>query len=206
MIYQIPLNRFLPNPWQTRSETDRDHILELAADIANNGLLQTPVGRWTDRTGNSVTPDDTLVEENEEMFVQLAFGHNRLEAFKALAHQLQVDNPQDYETMPVNVRELSDQEMAIISWSENEKRLNLSPVDQANAIQRRIEDFNWTQEQAAEILGISRSTVANKLRLLKLPENLRQALRSGDISERQCVAVLPIWQLDPLILEELEQA
>src|SRR4030042_3627952 len=87
------------NPWQTRSrEPDPAYIEELAQDIKKNGLLQVPMGR--------------IISVNGAGMVQLAFGHNRLRAYLHLNLPL----------MPVDVRVLTDEQMADFAWSENEKR------------------------------------------------------------------------------------
>jgi len=186
MIEFISLNHITPNPWQTRiGEPDPEYVKELALDIAERGLLQTPIGR---RIGEEI---------------QLAFGHNRFAAFKWLAEQ---DIPRDekigYDLMPIDVRELTDEQMAGMAWSENEKRRDVTPIERAMAIQQRMQSFGWNQAQAAEHLGIDRSTVSNILRLLKLPQNIQDALAAGEISERAAVALLPMYELPEHVLIE----
>lgn len=158
------------NPWQTRQrEPDAEYIKDLAADIKKNGLLQVPMGR--------------IVNTNGAAHVQLAFGHNRLRAYLHL----------DLALMPVDVRTLSDEQMAAFAWSENEKRWDVTALERAYAIDKRIKDFGWTNRQCAEHLGIDHSTVSNILRLLKLPEDVQQYLLEGKLTERQAEAMLPIY-------------
>lgn len=176
-IEKIHLDEIYPNPWQTRlGETDPDYIAILAVDIARNGLLQTPIGR---RRGD------------DEEIVELAFGHNRLAAFVHLA----ADFPDTWGEMPVDIRELSDEQMANFAWSENEKRRDISPIERAQAIKRRMEDFGWTNRQVEEHLGVDHSTVSNILRLLKLPADIQEAIQKGEVSERQAQAVTVLFEL-----------
>ena len=160
------------NPWQTRArEPDADYIQELAQDIQKNGLLQVPIGR--------------IIQANGAAKVQLAFGHNRLKAYLHLKLPL----------MPVDVRELTDEQLAAFAWSENEKRRDITAIERAKAIQQRITDFKWTNRQAADALGVDHSTVSNLLRLLKLPEELQTANMEGKLSERQIQAILPLFEM-----------
>jgi len=189
MIDFYPLENIESNPWQGRiGELNMEYIEELARDIAGNGLLQTPVGRKTSARQNTA-----------EVFcrgdsVQLAFGHNRLAAFRWLSENTS-GLAGDFSKMPVDVRELSDEQMAALAWSENERRRDLNPIERARAVRKRMEDFGWSNEQAGEKLGLARTTVANILRLLELPEEIQQALSKGDISERVAAALLPLYDV-----------
>jgi len=177
MVYKYPLKNIESNPWQGRiGEPDVEYIEELAADIAANGLLQIPVGR------------DVLGR------IQLAFGHNRLAAYRLL-NKDSGSGPIDYSEMPVDVRKLSDEQMAALAWSENERRRDLNPIERALAIRKRIENFGWTQEQAGSRLGLAKSSVSMILKLLNLPDEIRQALATGDISERVAAALLPLYDV-----------
>ncbi len=170
------------NPWQTRiSEPDAAYIESLAQDIQKNGLLQTPMGRLMTVDGAGTVQ----LTFDGKGAVQLAFGHNRLRAYLHLG----------LSGMPVDVRELSDEQMAILAWSENEKRRDHTPIERARAIQKRIEDFGWSNRECAEQLGIDHSTVSNILRLLKLPEDVQQLLLEGKLTERQAEALLPIYDV-----------
>jgi len=167
MIQEIPINQIDSNPFQPRTQQDETALEALAADIAARGLIQPPVGRWVDGR------------------VQLACGHRRVEACRRLG----------WEAIPVDIRDLSDQEIALMAWSENEARENLNPLDRAKAIRRMMETFGWTQEQAAKHLGLARPTIANILRLLSLRPEVQAALAAGRISERQALALAPLSDL-----------
>lgn len=185
MIYQIDLNAIGHNPWQTRiGEPDQAYIKELALDIAANGLLQTPMGR---KTGDQV---------------ELAFGHNRLAAFRWLDETKEHSNVgDDFSTMPVDVRELTDEQMSAYAWSENERHKKITPLERSVAIEKRLIDFDLTHEQLAEKLGISRAVITNALRLLKLPERMRQALHKGEIAERTALALVSLYDLPDVLLD-----
>jgi len=154
------LDRIKPNPWQTRSQTDEAHVKELAADILKNGLLQKPVGRLIDADGIAIATSEAIALSQASVptnCVQLAFGHNRLAAFAYLAAGREVldaenSKPMEYSemkyfSMQVEIRSLSDQDMANFAWSENEKRAGVSSIEKATAIQRAMTDFNLTQAQ-----------------------------------------------------------
>lgn len=155
-VLEVPLDKLTSNPWQTRQAGDQAYIKELALDIAANGLLQIPVGRALNSDG---APAALWGEDNqarlldlEHRTVQLAFGHNRLAAYRWLANAGLSDKG-NWSTMPVEIRALDDEQMAALAWSENEKRRDHTPVERARAIQARIEHFGWTHEETAERLG-----------------------------------------------------
>jgi ParB/RepB/Spo0J family partition protein len=200
-ILKVPLDKIFANPWQTRQGTpDPEYIKDLALNIAANGLLQNPAGRLilNDKPLDPSAyggPAAALADEPESK-VQLAFGHNRLAAFRWLFDlRNNSDVPGDFSRIPVEVGLLTDEQMADFAWSENEKRRDHTPLERALAIQKRIEHFGWTQQEIAEHLGISRSVIANSLRLLKLPEDILSHLQSGELIERQAHAILSLFDL-----------
>jgi len=215
MIYYIPLAMIEPNPWQTRTgEPDPEYLESLAEDISKNGLLQTPAGRLVDEHGNPVTKEHFAAMQitdgswlhvmSNGFRVQLAFGHNRLAAFRRLMDI--TDNSKTYRGMPVEMRFLEDSQMAAFAWSENERRKDLTPMERARAIRQRIESFGWTQEQAGKELQLSRSTVANILRLLDLPEEIGAEVHAGTLSERQAQALVPMADLPADVRQAAEKS
>lgn len=207
MSIPIPLRRVDPNPWNTRTRYDNEYVQELADDIARNGLLQPPVGRLVDGIGRPVTiaagglrnqkEITGLLEKNTGWRIQLAFGHSRWRATSLLASDGRHD-----ETLDIRLRPLTDEQMADMAWAENEQRKDLTPIEEAAAIQLRMDDFGWTQAEVAGHLGLARSTVANKVRLLALPDAVKEALAAGTISERAAMALVPLFDLS----EEQEAA
>lgn len=149
MIISVPIDRIDPNPWQTRlSEPDPEYIKELAMDIAANGLLQFPVGRLMTALGAAVffeTPPDSqnlhdLIDLAGD-YIQLAFGHNRLAAYKYM-HNMSADTGKDkWARMPVDIRVLTDEQMATLAWSENEKRRDVNPIERALVIEADYDDI-----------------------------------------------------------------
>lgn len=193
----IPLSHINANPWQTRSVSSApEYIKDLALDIAANGLLQTPIGRFAGEIGEG---------ELEGAPVQLAFGHNRLAAYRWLYDIRDNSDIQgDWSQMPVDVRVLSDEQMADMAWAENDKRRDCTPLDRANAIRKRMEDFGWNQKEVAEHLRVSAPVVSNALRLLNLPADILQHVSAGRISERSALALLTLYELPESIRKGAE--
>jgi ParB-like chromosome segregation protein Spo0J len=192
-MIHIPLSQIEPNPWQTRQSLDEFHVRDLAVDIASRkasrpetlGLLQVPAARFV--PGQS----------GDGARVQLAYGHNRLAAFRLLAQGDDDAFPgdPDYAQMPLDLVSFDDEEMATSAWTENAARKDLTPIEEALAFQHMLESFSWTQAQLADRLGLDRSTIANKLRLLRLPDDVQIALQQRQLSERQAVALMPVLSL-----------
>lgn len=204
MTARIPLERVFDNPFQVRQIYGE--IEELAESIRKMkaarpetcGLMQVATGRvvkpngrgWDvlnpEEYGSSVDGGMPLVLEDEpEAVVQIAFAHRRLRAFHFLA-----ESDPDYQTFPVELVQLTDQQMSDLAWEENSKRKDLTPIEEAEALQQAIELFGYTQEQIGLRWGLSQSAVANKLRLLQLPEEAQGAIRGGQITERHGRALL----------------
>ena len=126
MATTIPIDRIIDNPWQTRHAYDDEYIEQLAADIQRNGLLQHPPARLVDAAGNmievevfwtksTVTTRELITKEFPDSMVQLAFGHNRLRAYRRLAA-----GDDAYGAFPVRLMNLDNEQMASMAWSENE--------------------------------------------------------------------------------------
>lgn len=193
MPINIPVSSIDDSPFQDRLSYDAAYINELAESIRQSGLLQPPIGRIVE-DGKPVEGFDQLALDSTSYItkllkrgcrVQIAFGHNRLRAMQVLG----------FETMPIDLRQLTDEEMSAHTWSENARRKDLNALEEARAIERRMDRFGWTQERVAQHLGLNRSTVANKLRLLNLPPEGQTALADGHLSERQAIAILPAFAL-----------
>ena len=211
MSLLIPLSRLKDNPWQTRQTYDQAYIeQELAPSIARSGLLQTPTGRLAGSDGKAVevapllllsqSSIDELLAKNPDWCVQTAFAHNRRRAFDFLFEKGEpVPGVKRAGHMPVELRLLDDEAMARQAWSENEQRRDLNPVERARAAEHRMTSFGWTQKQAADEMGLSRSRIANMLRLLKLPADVLGAVAAGGLSERAASALVPLFtQQEPL--------
>jgi ParB/RepB/Spo0J family partition protein len=172
-----PLELIDDNPYQPRSEYAG--IEELAADIEANGLLQAPRGRFTPPASDGVSR------------VQLQFGHRRLRAFRLLAKQ----HPGDprWAGMSVDIDELSDRQMFDRAIAENAQRSDLSAIEKARSIRRYLDEFHVSQAEAARAFGLgSQGAVSNLLRLLKLPESMRDLVHAGELPERLARQMLPL--------------
>lgn len=208
MATQIPLSRIDDSPFQTRKHYELERIESLADDIAVHGLMQPPTARLIDTGTGEVATGGQHAEarkrqarnarwlDDVSLRVELAFGHSRRRAFSLLdGDDRTLKNGTSPSSMPVELRRLTDEQMDHLAWSENQQRADLTPLEEAQAIADRIERHDWTQQEAAEALGIGRSTVANKLRLLKLPPVVRRNLENGHITERQARALLGAYDL-----------
>jgi ParB/RepB/Spo0J family partition protein len=172
-----------PNPYQPRQTIDQEHIIQLAESIRQLGLLQPPMGRRI-----------------EGDLVQLAFGHSRLAAYKLLAEA----SPDKYGTMPVEIRELSNEEMARIAITENLARKDLNALEQAQAMKRYRDEFGKTSEQIGELFGMSDAAVRNKMRLLELPAKIQSFMANGSMHEGAARELLRLYSLPQEILDKAE--
>ena len=218
MSLLIPLERIADSPYQTRSSYEEEHVRALADSIAEEGLIQVPPARLVDGLGAPYDADELtlttqseiirLLGEKRGLRVETAAGHTRRRAFQLLADQDRL--PEEYildlsrgnsgsfiSCMPLNLRSLDDRRMAKLAWIENADRKDVAPIDEAWAIQKRMDDFDLTQQEVAGELGMARSTVANKLRLLGLPLEVQEHIQEGEINERQARALLPLFSLEP---------
>jgi len=143
-----------PNPFQPRKEWKKEEIASLARSILSQGILQPLILR---KTGNRF---------------QLIAGERRLRAAREAG----------LKKVPVVVREADDQQMLALALVENIQRQDLGPVEKAEAFQRLSTDFDLTQEEMGDRVGMSRSSVANFQRLLDLPDQVLDALRAGTLS------------------------
>jgi ParB family chromosome partitioning protein len=130
----FPLLKIHHNPYQTRTEEDPEVVQRLADSIAAEGMLQLPIGR--------PLPSDAF-------HVQLAFGHSRLAAHYLLGR----------ESMPVEVRELTDRQMAELAIRENRDRSDLSPIEEARAMFAYQRDFGATTDEVGALWGLEASTI-----------------------------------------------
>ena len=162
---EIDTDRLSPNEQQPRLRMDETKLDELARSIKSNGIIQ-PI----------------LVRRDGEGYRIIA-GERRWRAAQRAGLQ----------RVPVVVRETAgDQELLELALIENLQRENLNPVDEALAYQRLTEKFSLTQDQVAAAVGKDRSSVANFMRLLKLPEEVRGDLAAGALSTGHARALLAL--------------
>ncbi|HHX87114.1 MAG TPA: nucleoid occlusion protein [Firmicutes bacterium] len=163
-IENINLNEIILNPFQPRNEFCEEKIKELAQSIKTYGLLQ-PI----------------IVRKSRKSY-QLVAGERRLMACRGLG----------WKTIPAVVKDIGDSAMAAIALIENLQRENLNLVEEAKGYARLMQEFGYTQEALAQRLGKSQSTIANKIRLLKLPEQIKSGLAEGILTERHARALLKL--------------
>jgi ParB/RepB/Spo0J family partition protein len=165
MVERIPLDQIQDNPYQPRAAYHKKDIDELAVSIKEHGLLQVPPGR---RKGAEV--------------VELAFGHQRVRAFRKLAK----DDPEHYGEMPVDIRMITDEQMAMFSLEENMKRQDITPLETARAVDKFLVSFRKeTEDGLGKKLGIAKSTISNMRRVLKLPEKFLEKIDAGVLTFTQ---------------------
>jgi ParB family transcriptional regulator, chromosome partitioning protein len=152
---EIPLDQIDRNPFQTRSQVNEEQLAELAASITANGVVQ-PV----------------LVRPLAHGRFQLIAGERRWLASRIAGKT----------TVPAILRQVSDEQAMEITIVENLQRADLNPMEQARAFERLSREFHMTQEQMAQRTGKDRATVANFLRLLRLPATVQARVESGDLS------------------------
>ncbi|HWR66097.1 MAG TPA: ParB/RepB/Spo0J family partition protein [Bellilinea sp.] len=185
-VDHIELDFIQPNPWQPREDQDPEAIEKLAQSIQTDGLMQIPTAR--------VMPDST---------VQLAFGHRRFAAFQ---HLLKYDlySGKKWSSMPLIIRDLSDEEMFRYAVSENVKRQDLTPIEEAKAMIRYRDEFGKTSAEIGELFGLSDATVRGKIRLLKLPAVVQDLIRRRQISEGAARALIGMYDLPEYELQAAE--
>ena len=170
-VTEIPIARIEPNPYQPRSAILARPLRDLVESIRENGLLQPLVVRPSG-TGWHVVA-----------------GERRFRAVSELG----------WEHVPVIIRELTDEQMLVLALVENLQREDLSPIEEAVGFQQLIDLFGLTQQQAADRVGRDRSTVANALRLLALPNEVKEMLAAGQLSAGHARAILALEGADAQI-------
>ena len=155
----------VPNLYQPRKYFDDEAILELAQSIKTYGIIQPLSVRKMGDNG-----------------YELVAGERRLRAAKFLG----------LKEVPVIIVDITERDSAAIALLENIQREDLNFLEEAEAYYNLIKEHSYTQEQLAEIIGKKQSTIANKLRILKLPENIRNSLIANKLTERHGRALLKL--------------
>jgi ParB family chromosome partitioning protein len=173
-VRQISINEIRPNPFQPRKEYSAAELEELRESLRANGLLQ-PIMVRVDR---------------ERGGYQLIAGERRWRAAQSLG----------WTDIPATIRDADDQTLLALALVENLQRADLNPLDEAAGYRRLMTDFGLTQQTVADLVGKRRSTVANLLRLLDLPEPVQAMVRSGAISAGQVRPLLALGDADQILL------
>jgi len=163
-VIRVRIDLLQPNPYQPRKDFPEDKIGELTQSIKTYGLLHPIIVR---RQGRAY---------------QIVAGERRVLACRSLG----------WKTIPAIVKDLSDSAVAAMALIENLQREDLNYLDEAAGYARLIQTFNLTQEVLAQRLGKSQSTIANKMRLLKLPDEVKELLIKEQLTERHARALLKL--------------
>lgn len=167
-IKYIQLDKIRPNPYQPRRSFDSVALEELASSIKEHGLMQPITVR--------------IIGDTYELIA----GERRLKASKLIG----------MEEIPAVIATASNQDSAILALIENLQRENLNFLEESQAYYDIMTDHGYTQQQLAKSLGKNQSTVANKLRLLKLPEDVMKKILEHKLSERHARALLKLQDKD----------
>jgi ParB family chromosome partitioning protein len=163
-LRELPVTQVQPNPFQPRTTFDDDTLGELVASIEASGLLQPVIVR--PRNGQ----------------YELIAGERRLRAVQKLG----------WPQISAVVRDVDDRTLLTLALIENLQRHDLSPIDEAQGYQRLIDEFHVPQAEVARMVGRNRTTITNLLRLLKLPDSVRQLVHERKLTEGHARALLAL--------------
>jgi ParB family chromosome partitioning protein len=170
-LQRIAVSRIRANPFQPRREFDPADLAELESSLGSSGLLQPITVR---RRGDAY---------------ELVTGERRLRAAANIG----------WTEISAIVRDLDDQTMLVLALVENLQRSNLNAVEEARGYRRLIDDFKLTQQQVAEAVGKDRTTITNLLRVLSLPESVRQMVEQGILSTGHARALLALQTAESIL-------
>jgi ParB family chromosome partitioning protein len=176
-LRELPIGSVFPNPYQPRTEMNEEALVELTASIEASGLLQPVV----------VRPKNGKFE--------LIAGERRWRAIQRLG----------WAKIPAVVKEADDQTLLTLALIENLQRNDLTAIDEAAGYQRLGEEFKLPQSEIARLVGRNRSTVANLLRLLKLPDEVKALVQQGKLSEGHARALLGV-ESEPEVIRLAREA
>ncbi len=168
---EVDIDSIYPNPYQPRKKFRKDKIVELAKSLEESGMIQPIV----------------LYRDNNKYF--LLVGERRWRSAQYLK----------WEKVPAIIKDITPDEVMVAALVENVQREDLNAVEIAEGINLIIKKHKINQEEAASKVGMSRTTVTNYLRLLKLPEAVKQSIISGDISQGHARALLGLDDEDRII-------
>lgn len=168
-ICYIPVENIVPNIYQPRQYFNEEAIEELAQSIKTYGILQP-----------------LTVRKLGEHSYELVAGERRYRAAKKVG----------LKEVPTIIINVDDKESAVLALLENLQREDLNFLEEAEAYQNLIKDHSYTQEQLAQVIGKKQSTIANKLRILKLDEEIRKILIENNLTERHGRALLKLPNLE----------
>ena len=163
-VRDLPISEIDPNPYQTRTNFEDQALSELAASIQANGIVQPIVVRPINGR------------------FQLIAGERRWRASQKLGREF----------IPAVIKQVSNEQAMEMTIVENLQREGLNPMEEARAFERLAREFTLTQEQMSQRTGRERASIANLLRLLRLPEAVQQAIEKGDLTAGHAKALLAL--------------
>jgi ParB family chromosome partitioning protein len=170
---KFDINKIEPNPYQPRMHIDPEELIEIADSIREKGVIQPLI----------ITKD----EDSDKYF--LIAGERRLRAAQLAG----------LKEVPIVVKESSPQEMLELALIENIQRKDLNPLEEAYAYEQMIEEFGVSQDDIAKKVGLNRVTITNKIRLLSIPEEVKEDVLNEKLSEGHARALLGIKDETSLI-------
>jgi ParB family transcriptional regulator, chromosome partitioning protein len=170
-VRDLPISEIDPNPYQTRTTFDEQALNELAASILVNGIVQPIV----------VRPHDGRY--------QLIAGERRWRASQKLGREI----------IPAVIKQVSNEQAMEMTIVENLQREGLNAMEEARAFDRLSSEFNLTQEQMSQRTGRERASIANLLRMLRLPETVQQAVEKGELSAGHAKVLLMLDAPDAIL-------
>lgn len=174
-VTTLPLEKLVAGKYQPRKAFEMEALAELAVSIEKNGIMQ-PI----------------LVRQLASGKYEIIAGERRFRAAKSAK----------LKEVPVLIRtDVNDQKALELALIENIQRENLNPLEEATGYQRLMEEFTYTQEKLSQIVGKSRSHIANLLRLLMLPEGVKKYLETGDLTMGHARALVGVKEADSIARE-----
>jgi ParB family chromosome partitioning protein len=173
-LKSIPIGQITRNPFQPRQEFNTEDLTELQESVRASGLLQPiTVRRRADKDG-----------------FELIAGERRLRAAKNLG----------WKEIPAIIKEIDDRTLLTLALVENLQRTDLNPIEEGEGYHQLANQFGLTQQQIAETVGKDRTTVANMLRLLQLPEPARRLLQEGQLTMGHAKVLLGLEDSDKIVV------
>lgn len=162
-IPNLSIKLIVPNPYQPRSEIKPESVMELADSIREHGVIEP-----------------LLVTKKTDTRYELIAGERRLRGAQLAG----------LKTIPAIVKEATPQDMLELAVIENIQRKDLNPLEEAFAFEQLAKEFNMAQEQISKKVGLSRPAIANKIRLLSLPEKIKKGILEEKLTEGHARAIL----------------
>ena len=161
LVY-LPIEKLKPSSFQPRLEIDSQELEELSSSIKEKGVIQP------------------IMVRKVGLEFEIVAGYRRFQAAKSLG----------INELPAVIKELNDQDAFVFALVENLQRKNLNPIEEAMAFKRLNEEFHLAYEEIAQMVGKNKTTISNSIRLLKLPQEMQDALRKNLLTHTQARTIL----------------